>query len=143
MVFELVRDVHFCLAWHAGLGGAHGDFHGWGSGSGDFPGIGNSGGADGGVGDARDVLVDGRRGSAGSGAELSCGGEVGAGAGASFISADEFADEVSRREGSRETGTQGKAKSSHRRGAECAEVKQRKTTAEEDENGLDLWVMGS
>lgn len=87
--------MQFCLALHVGLGGADGNFYGWGSGCGDFPDVGGSGGADVGVGDARDVLVDGGRGTSGCGASCECGREIGDGAGESFEWADEFEDEVS------------------------------------------------
>jgi hypothetical protein len=79
-------------------GGAHGDFHGWGGCGGDFPDVGDFGGADFGVGDARNVLVDAERGTDRADAEYGCGREIGDGAGESVAGADEFADEMSRKQ---------------------------------------------
>jgi hypothetical protein len=91
-------------------GGANGDFYGWGGCGGDFLDIGDFGGADFGVGDARNVLVDAGCGEDCAGA--SCRGwEIGDGEGVAFAGADEFADEINRRQGSRETGKQEKPKS--------------------------------
>jgi hypothetical protein len=92
-------------------GGAHGDFYGWGGCGGDFSDVGDSGGADFGVGDARNVLVDVGSGADGAGTERGCGRKVGDGEGESFEWADEFADAVNTKQGSRETGKQGKTKS--------------------------------
>ena len=92
--------MHFCLAWHAVPGGGDGNFHGRGSGRGDFPDVGDSGGADFGLGDARNVLVDGGRGTDCAVARYERGQEIGDGAGESFEWADEFADEVVEVEGS-------------------------------------------
>ncbi len=89
-----MRGVHFCLALHVGLGGADGNFYGRGSGCGNFRDVGDSGGGDVGVRDARNVLVDGGRGTSGSGTGYECGREAGVGAGEEFEWADEFADEV-------------------------------------------------
>jgi hypothetical protein len=102
MVLGLVRGVQFRLALDVLVEVAHGNFYGWGGGGGDFSDVGDSGGADVGVGDARDVLVDGGRGTAGSGTKFGCGREVGDGAGEGFEWGDEFAGEMNGRQGSRE-----------------------------------------
>jgi len=90
----VVRGVHFVWRWHVGPGGANGNLYGWGSGCGDFPDVGDSGGADVGVGDARNVLVDGGRGTSSAGEGFGRGREIGDGAGEDFEWADEFANEV-------------------------------------------------
>jgi hypothetical protein len=112
-----------------GSGGADGNFHGRGSGCGDFPDVGDSGSADGSVGDARNVSVDGGRGTDCAGASCECGEEVGDGTGESFEWADEFEDEVRRRQGGTE-----------KRKAFNAEARRTQKKEEEEEEDQTVWI---